>query len=67
MIFCFNKGDQIVFIFPDMKTVMVGKFEKSVMISAQVSKISAGRCKDQIKVIKVNYIRFLKCIKLSQF
>ena len=41
------------FVFPDMKTVLVGKFESSYMLEARESKIVAERCHNGIKEILV--------------
>ena len=43
----------MVFVYPDMKTVLVGKFENGVMLEGRPSKIYAERCNDGIKEIKV--------------
>ena len=46
-------GNNIVFIYPDMKTVLIGRFDKRRMIAAKPSKILAERCNKGIKEIKV--------------
>ena len=43
----------MVFIYPDMKTVLVGEFKNGVMLQGRPSKIYAERCNDGIKEIKV--------------
>ena len=43
----------MVFIYPDMKTVLVGEFKNGVMLEGRTSKIFAERCNDGIKEIKV--------------
>ena len=49
-------GD-MVFIYPDMKTVLVGKFEGGIMLSGRPAKIVAERCNDGIKEIKLSAVR----------
>ena len=46
-------GDDIIFVYPDMITTLVGKFENGQMISAKTSKIIAERCNKGIKEIRV--------------
>ena len=46
-------GDNVTFVFPDMKTVLVGKFKNSYMVAARESKIIAERCNNGIKEILV--------------
>ena len=46
-------GNSIVFVYPDMKTVYIGKFKDGEMISAKPSKIIKERCHLGIKEIKV--------------
>ena len=46
-------GDDIVFVYPDMKTVLFGRFQNGEMISAKASKITAERCNKGIKEIRV--------------
>ena len=47
----------MVFIYPDMKTVLVGKFEDGIMLSGRPAKIVAERCNDGIKEIKISSIK----------
>ena len=42
----------IIFIYPDMRTVLVGQFEDGIMIQGRSAKIIAERCNDGIKEIK---------------
>ena len=46
-------GNDIIFVYPDMKTVLIGKFNDGEMISAKRSKIIKERCRLGIKEIKV--------------
>ena len=46
-------GDDIVFVYPDMKTVLAGRFQNGEMVSAKASKITAERCNKGIKEIRV--------------
>ena len=46
-------GDDVIFVFPDMKTVLVGKFRKGHMVAARESKIIGERCNNGIKEILV--------------
>ena len=47
-------GDDIIFVYPDMKTALVGRFENGHMISAKTSKIIAERCNKGIKEIRLD-------------
>ena len=47
-------GDDIIFVYPDMKTTLVGRFENGQMISAKASKIIAERCNKGIKEIRLD-------------
>ena len=47
-------GDQVVYLYPDFETVMVGNFQNEVMISAQEAKLKAFKCKNGIMRIKVS-------------
>jgi hypothetical protein len=47
----------MVFIYPDMKTVLVGKFEDGIMLSGRPAKIVAERCNDGIKEIKLSAVK----------
>ena len=44
----------MVFIYPDMRTVLVGKFKDGVMLEGRPSKITAERCNGGIKEILVS-------------
>ena len=44
-------GDDVAFIFPDMKTVLVGKFREGYMVAGRESKIIAERCNNGIKEV----------------
>ena len=46
-------GDNIVFIYPDMETILVGRFEKGEMVAAKESKIVKERCNKGIKEIRI--------------
>ena len=46
-------GDDIIYVYPDMETVLVGRFEGGSMKGARKSKIIAERCNKGIKEIKV--------------
>ena len=45
-------GDEVVFLYPDLKTALVGRFEKNVMQEAKETKVVAERCHKGIKEIK---------------
>ena len=45
--------EDITFLYPDMKTVLIGKFRNGVMIQAKASRITSERCHNGIKEIKV--------------
>ena len=44
--------ENITFIYPDMRTVLVGKFQDGVMLEGRSSIIIAERCNNGIKEIK---------------
>ena len=50
-------GTDMVFIYPDMKTVLVGQFKDGIMIRSRPAKIAAERCNDGIKEIKISKIK----------
>ncbi len=63
-------GDEIAFVYPDLKTALVGKFEGSLMISARERKIVAEKCGNGIKRIKFSEIRsedIFKHEKMNEF
>ena len=41
-----------MFLYPDLKTALVGRFEKNVMQEAKETKVVAERCHKGIKEIK---------------
>ena len=47
-------GDQVVYVYPDFKTTLVGLFVNDTMISARAGKIVAHRCKDGMMEIDVS-------------
>ena len=47
----------MVFIYPDLKTVLVGQFKNGIMIHSRPAKIIAERCNDGIKEIKISKIK----------
>ena len=49
----FIAGENVTFVYPDMQTVLIGKFEKGKVISARPSKIIHERCNNGIKEIQV--------------
>ena len=49
----FYLGDNIVFVYPDMETVLVGLFRDGKLIAGKPSKIIGERCHNGIKEIKV--------------
>ena len=51
---CIFLEEDITFIYPDMSTVLKGKFKDGVMIEARRSKVIAERCNDGIKEILVS-------------
>ena len=54
MIYSFYFSEKnITFIYPDLKTVIVGKFSDGVLVEGRPSKIVAERCKNGMKQIKV--------------
>ena len=50
----FVNGDQVVYLYPDFETVLVGQFLNETMISAQQAKLKAFKCKNGIMRIKVS-------------
>ena len=52
-IIIFSLGDNIVFLYPDMETVLIGRFENETMVAAKPSKVLAERCHQGIKEIRV--------------
>ena len=48
----FSEGT-IIFIYPDMKSVLIGKFKDGIMLKGRHSKIIAERCNNGIKEIKI--------------
>ena len=46
-------GNEIAFLYPDMKTVLFGQFENGTMIAAKESRVIAERCHQGMKEIKV--------------
>ena len=47
----------MIFIYPDLKTVLIGKFKNGIMIEGNPSKIIGERCNDGIKEIKTSKIK----------
>ena len=47
-------GDKVVYLYPDFKTVLVGKFQNETMISAHEAKLKAFKCQNGIMRIKVS-------------
>ena len=60
MFFCYTLADktekEMIFIYPDMKTVLIGQFENGLLMQGKPAKIVAERCNDGIKEIKVSAI-----------
>ena len=52
-----NIGADIAFIYPDMKTVLIGEFDDGIMIRGRPAKIVAERCNDGIKEIKISKVK----------
>ena len=50
-------GTDMVFIYPDMKTLLIGKFENGIMIRGRPAKIKAERCNDGLKEIKISKVK----------
>ena len=50
--------EDITFIYPDMKTVLVGKFQNGIMLEGKASKIIAERCNNGMKEIRVATPKF---------
>ncbi len=46
-------GRNAAFLFPDMRTAFVGEFRGGIMAAARPTVVSAERCRDGIKVLKV--------------
>ena len=44
----------MIYVYPDMRTVLVGQFRDGVMLEARPSKIIAERCNEGLKQIKVS-------------
>ena len=47
-------GNQVVYLYPDFETVMVGTFQNGLMISAKEAKLKAFKCKNGLMRIKVS-------------
>ncbi len=45
-------GDNVAFIFPDLETALVGRFENGRMLSGRPTRIVAERCKHGMKELK---------------
>ena len=45
-----------VFLYPDMKTALVGQFEENIMIKGRESRVIAERCNDGIKEIQLSKV-----------
>ena len=46
--------ENITYIYPDMRTVLIGKFKDGVMIEGRPAKILAERCNDGLKEIRLS-------------
>lgn len=46
-------GSDLVYVYPDMETVLIGHFKNGIMKAARKSKIIAERCHNGIKEIRV--------------
>ena len=49
----FYTGEDIAFLYPDMKTVLFGQFENGTMIAAKESRVIAERCNRGMKEIRI--------------
>ena len=58
-------GDDIIYVYPDMETVLVGRFEGGSMEGARKSKIIAERCNKGIKEIIVAKKQFAAYLDIS--
>ena len=47
-------GDHVTFVYPDMRTVLTGRFEKSVLVQAKPARITAERCWRGVKQIQIS-------------
>ena len=47
-------GNQVVYLYPDFETVMVGTFQNERMISAKEAKLKAYKCENGLMRIKVS-------------
>ena len=47
-------GNQVVYLYPDFETVMVGTFQNEIMISAKEARLKAFKCKNGLMRIKVS-------------
>ena len=47
-------GNQVVYLYPDFETVMVGTFQNEIMISAKEAKLKAFKCENGLMRIKVS-------------
>ena len=52
--FYISTGPNITFVYPDMETVLFGDFEKGIMKRSLAGRITATRCRNGIKEIKVS-------------
>ena len=48
------QGNNIVFVYPDLATVLVGQFYNGIMISASPAEIKATRCNNGLKEIETS-------------
>ena len=53
LLITFNSGENIIYLYPDMKTILVGRFDNETMISAKPSTVIAERCKRGLKEIRI--------------
>ena len=56
-LYLFQIEEDTVFLYPDMRTALVGKFDEGIMIEARSAKVIAERCNDGIKEIKLSEVR----------
>ena len=47
-------GEDIIFLYPDMETVLVGHFKNETMMAAEPSKVIAERCNHGLKEIRIS-------------
>ena len=56
ILYSFGADEVGVFLYPDMKTALVGQFEENIMIIGKEARVVAERCNDGIKEIQLSKV-----------